>query len=135
MRFLAGMLITADRLNDNSLDDSTTSGLVAATDFTVNSFSGRKVNGITTVHIYLQYTGTGLTISPSPGGNLGDLTIATLPSGWRPPEVINAAEGDGTTIGEVTIGTTGIVSLRATVTSIATGRNMRITATWISENA
>lgn len=134
MRFLAGMRITADRLNDHSLDDSTTSGLTPATDFTVNSFSGRKVSGVTTVHIYLQYTGTGLTVSPNPGGNLGDVTIATLPSGWRPPETINALEADGSTMGEVTISTGGIVSLRVTVSTISTGRNMRITATWISEN-
>lgn len=134
MRFLAGMRLTADRLNDNTLDASTTSGLSPATDFTVNSFSGRKVNGITTVHVYLQYTGTGLTVSPSPGGNLGDVTIATLPSGWRPPETINAMEGDGSTIGEVTIATNGVISLRATVTTITNGRNMRITAAWISEN-
>lgn len=135
MRWLAGMRITAGRLNDHSLDDETTSGLVAGSGFEVNSFSGRKVSGVTTVHIYVQYTGNGLTISPNPGGNLGDVTIATLPSGWRPPETINAVEGDGSTIGEVTIGTSGIVSLRATVSSIPANRNMRITAVWISENA
>lgn len=134
MRFLSGMLLTSDRLNDNSLDASTSSGLSPAANFTVNSFSGRKVNGITTVHMYLQYTGTSLDISPNPGGNLGDITIATLPTGWRPPETINALEADGTTMGEVTISSGGTVSLRVTVSSIPNGRNMRITAVWISEN-
>jgi hypothetical protein len=132
MRFLAGMRITADRLNDNSLDASTSSGLTAGTDWTVNSFSGRKVNGITTVHIYLMYTGT--TVAVAYNSNLADRTIATLPSGWRPPETINALVGDGTTTGECTIGTTGIISLRAMNGDLANGRNFRITQEWISEN-
>ncbi|WP_282703257.1 hypothetical protein [Streptomyces sp. CC219B] len=130
--YLAGMRATADRMNDHSLEDSTTSGLVAGTDWTVNSFSGRKVNGITTVHIYLQYTGT--TVAIAYNTNLSDRTIATLPDGWRPPEVINALAGDGQTMGEVTIGTTGLVSLRAMAGDLTNGRNFRITAEWISEN-
>ncbi|SBT89368.1 hypothetical protein GA0115233_100915 [Streptomyces sp. DI166] len=132
--FLAGMRATADRMNDHTLEDSTASGLTPGTDFTVNTFSGRKVSGITTVHCYLLYTGAGLNVSPDPGGNLGDVTMCTLPAGWRPPETINAIIGDGVQDGECTISSAGVVSLRSVFSSIENGRNIRMTAVWISEN-
>ena len=125
------MRITADRLNDDTLEASTTSGLTAGTDFTVNSFSGRKLHGITTVEVFCQYTGTGVTLV---SGNLPDVTMCTLPAGWRPPETINTTWGDGTESGECTIGTTGIISLRSSNLSIPNNRGIRATATWISEN-
>jgi hypothetical protein len=131
--WLAGMLITADRLNDHTLESSTTSGLVAATDFSVNSFSGRKVSGITTIHAYCEYTGAGINVA-AVGDNIADTSMCTLPSGWRPPEIINAEWGSGSVDGECTISTAGVVSLRSTLNDIATGSNIRVTATWISEN-
>lgn len=132
MQWLAGMTMTADRLNDNTVDAVTSSGLTAGTDFTVNSFSGRKVNGVTTVHVYLSYTGAGVTQTNT---NIADITIATLPAGWRPPEVINAIVGNGIWIGECTIGTTGVITLRAISYNLTTTNpNTRLTASWISEN-
>ncbi|MGW3291494.1 hypothetical protein ACWDR3_43385 [Streptomyces sp. NPDC001002] len=131
--FLAGMRATADRLNDNSLDDSTTSGCVAASGFSVNTFSGRKVNGVTTVHVVRTYTGT--TVAITPGGNLADTTMCTLPASWCPPEVINAQFGHGSIDGECTIGTTGQITLRSILDDLTNGRNLRVTAVWISENA
>lgn len=131
--WLAGMKITADRMNDHTLEESTTSGLTAGANFTVNSFSGRRVNGITTVHVYCQYTGTGINVT-NPGDNIADTTMATLPSGWRPPETINACWGSGSVDGECTISNTGVVSLRSTLNDIATNANIRVTAVWISEN-
>jgi len=125
------MRITAARLNDDTLDASTTSGLVASTDFSVNTFSGRKVHGITTVEISCQYNGAGVTLA---SGNLPDTTMCTLPSGWQPPETINATWGDGTESGECTIATTGAVILRTSNLSIPTNRGIRVTAVWISEN-
>lgn len=125
------MRVTADRLNDDTLEASTTSGLTAATDFTVNSFSGRKVSGITTVVVFVQYTGAGLTLT---SGNLVDTLACTLPVGWRPPETINATWGDGTESGECTIGTTGSITLRSSNLSIPNNRGVRITSAWISEN-
>jgi hypothetical protein len=132
--WLAGMRITADRLNDHSLEATTASGLVAASNFTVISFSGRKVSGVTTVHCYLAYGGAGLTVSPDPGGNLGNVTMCTLPSGWRPPETINAIVGDGVQDGEAEITTNGVISLRSIFSSVETDRNLRVTAVWASGN-
>lgn len=132
--WLAGNRITATRLNDHTVESTTTSGLVPASGFTVIGFSGRKVSGVTTVHCYLAYSGGGINASPDPGGNLADTTICTLPSGWRPPEIINAIMGDGVQDGEVTIATNGVVSLRSAFSSVEDGRNLRVTAVWISGN-
>jgi hypothetical protein len=131
--WLAGMLITADRLNDATLKTSTTTGLTAGTDFSVNTFSGRRVNGVTTVHVYCQYTGTGINVA-APGDNIVDTTMATLPSGWRPPETMNTNWGSGNVDGECTISSAGVISLRSTLNDIVTNANIRVTATWISEN-
>ncbi|MEU5094952.1 hypothetical protein [Streptomyces sp. NPDC020996] len=132
MRWLAGMTMTADRLNDNTLDDSTTTGLAAAAGFSVSSFSGRKLHGITTIQLVCTYTGT--TVAITPGANLADVLMCTLPSGWRPPEVINAVFGDGSIDGECTIGTSGQISLRSILDDLTNNRNIRVTAMWISEN-
>ncbi|MGW1796956.1 hypothetical protein ACWCQN_13315 [Streptomyces sp. NPDC001984] len=126
------MRISADRLNDNTMDAATSSGLVAATDFTVGSFSGRKVNGITTVEVFCTYTGAGITQT---GTNITDTLMATLPAGWRPPETINASFGNGSAVGECTIGTGGLVTLRCVTANISTSSpNFRVTQSWISEN-
>jgi hypothetical protein len=131
--WLAGMLVTADRLNDHTLESSTTSGLVAAADFSVNSFSGRRVNGVTTVHVYCQYTGAGINVA-AVGDNIADTSMATLPASWRPPETINTNWGSGSVDGECTISSAGVISLRSTLNDIAASSNIRVTATWISEN-
>lgn len=134
--WLAGMRITADRLNDHSLESSTSSGLTAASGFAVSSFSGRKVNGITTVHVYLTRTGEDIpSTTYAVGDNIADTAMATLPTGWRPPETINATVGDGTTDGEVTVGPTGVITLRSQFNKVVSGRNFRITAVWISGNS
>ena len=129
----AGMRITAGRLNDHAVEASTSSGLTAGAGFTVLGFSGRKVSGVTTVHCYLSYDGSGL--NPDATGNLADITMCTLPSGWRPPETINTTFGDGVQDGECTISTSGVVSLRSVFSNIETGRNIRATAVWISGNS
>ena len=134
--WLAGMRITANRLNDHTVEATTTSGLTAASGFTVNSFSGRKVNGVTTVHVYLLRTGGEIPTSGYViGDNLADTAMATLPSGWRPPELINAIVGDGNTDGEVTISAAGVITLRSQFNKVVTDRNFRITAGWISGNS
>jgi hypothetical protein len=134
--FLAGMRATADRMNDNTLVDSTTSGLTAATNFTASSFSGRKVNGITTVNVVLQYTGGGIGETVGGSGNIAETTAGTLPSGWRPPETVSVLWGSTTNDGRASIATDGTITLSTTSGSsgIATGNSIRITTSWISEN-
>lgn len=132
----SGMKITATRLNDNTLTDSTTSGLTAATNFTVVSFSGRKVSGITTVHMLVTRNTSTIAEGATNTGNIVDTDMCTLPSGWRPPESINAVWGNGSVDGECTITSAGVVSLRSISgnTGVVSGTNVRCTAVWISEN-
>ncbi|MGW0495038.1 hypothetical protein ACWD0Z_06245 [Streptomyces sp. NPDC003007] len=125
-----GMRITDGRLNDGIDPTIVTTGLVPASDFTVNDFYASKSGRSVMVHCYLQYTGAGLTVSPDPGGNLPDTTMCTLPDGWRPPTTINACFGDGVQDGECTVSSSGVVSLRSVFSSIENGRNVRVTANW-----
>lgn len=131
-----GMRMTSDRMNDNTLQASTTTGATAATGFSVNSFSGRKVNGITTVTISCTRTGADITEAGGGTGNIGDTTFATLPVGWRPPELIEAMWDSGFNDGGATINTSGVITLRTTSGSngIKGTEAPRITASWISEN-
>lgn len=135
------MRITAARLNDNTLKETTTTGLVAATGFSVTSFSGRKINGITTVAFLVNRTGAPIPELGSNFGNITDTNMCTLPVGWRPPETISANWGNGSVDGECTITSTGVVTLRsisgqanAAADGIATGTNPRVSASWISQN-
>lgn len=139
--WLAGMKLTAARLNDHTLEESTTTGLTAATNFTVSSFSGRKVNGITTVELFVTRTTSNILELATNSGNITDTDMCTLPSGWRPPESINALWSTGTVDGECTISSAGVVTLRtisgagnAGPTGLANGANVRVTSMWISEN-
>lgn len=134
--WLAGMRATADRMNDHTLEESTTSGFTAATNFTTTSFSGRRVNGITTITVLQQYTGGGIGETVAGNGNITDTSYGTLPAGWRPPELIEAMWDSGFNDGGATISTSGVITLRTTSgsTGIATNQSPRITAVWISEN-
>jgi hypothetical protein len=130
------MKITADRLNDNTLEDSTTSGAVAASGFSVTAFSGRKVNGITTIDIICNRSGAAIAENPAGSGNIADTSMVTLPAGWRPPAFMQSFWDNGSNDGGATIGSSGLITLRTTSGSqgIANNSNPRVNATWISEN-
>ncbi|MFD6035716.1 hypothetical protein ACFWHF_14415 [Streptomyces griseoincarnatus] len=130
--WLAGMEITADRLNDGIDATTTTTGLTAATDFTVTSFSGRRSGKVVTVDVFVQYTGAGINVT-NPGDNITDTPMCTLPSGWRPPETMNAIWGSGAVHGDTNIATTGVMSLRTTSNDIVTNANIRVVASWITD--
>jgi hypothetical protein len=131
--WLAGMRITADRLNDNTIRSTTTTGLTASTGYTVSAVSGRKVSGLTTVNIFI--TRSGADVTATSGNIAGDPQIGTLPSGWRPPELVNIQWGNGAADGEGTIDTTGAILIRSANGNIVSGTNLRVYTTWISENA
>jgi hypothetical protein len=107
------MRITAARLNDRTLDDSTTSGLVASSGFSVNSFSARKMFGTVTVQIVMTRTGADINETATNTGNIGDNAVATLPAGWCPVESINCIYGTGTVDGECTITSAGLITMRS----------------------
>lgn len=134
--WLAGMRVTADRLNDHTLEDSTTSGATAATGFSLTSFSGRRVNGITTVVVVLSRTGANIGETAAGTGNISNTDIATLPSGWRPPETLETIFNNGVNDGAVTIATNGVMTADTTSGSsgIENGSTIRVCGMWISEN-
>lgn len=143
--WLPGMKITAARLNDFTAT-TTTSGLTAATGWSVSSFQGRKVSGITFVEMFVTRTGANITEVASNTGNISpDVDMCTLPAGWCPQETINATYGNGTVDGECTISTAGVVTIRSISGSGSSGSgisgtagsgasNVRVTAVWVSEN-
>lgn len=135
MEWLAGMRMTAERLNDNTADETTTSGLVVATGWAASSFVGRKVNGVTTVLVVVSRTGATLTASSS--GSITNTLAATLPVGWRPQDtLIENYDKAGVADGSVTIlsnGTCTVKTLSPTAT-IASGSAITFFASWISEN-
>jgi hypothetical protein len=121
--WLAGMRITADRLNDYSLDSETTSGLTAATDFTTVSFYGRRSKGTVTIDEQLTYGGATITAAD---GQIPDTDICTLPAGWRPQhDTISASWGDGVESGELICTTGGVCTLRSSDGDIEATRNIR----------
>lgn len=115
---------------------TTTTGLTVATPWVINSFYASKINGVATFHAYLKYSPTVTTDTITPTSNTENLTpeptIATLPDGYRPPVVVNAAWGDGTVSGEAVILAGGEIQLRTTSynQAIINGRNLRITGTY-----
>ncbi|MEV8353202.1 hypothetical protein ACFVTT_33955 [Streptomyces niveus] len=134
MQWLAGMTITADRLNDHSVDEVSSAGAVASTGWSISSFEGRRVSGVTTVNLLVTRTGADVPQSAADSGNIvADPPVATLPIGWRPSATANGIYGNGTVDGEFSINTVGVVSIRSISgnAGILTNTNTRIFCTWI----
>lgn len=123
--WLSGMLVTADRLNDYSLDDETTSGFVIASGWSLNNFWANRQGATVEMNIYVNRTGGTITATT---GNIGDTTVGTAPAGWRPnsASTLNGAWDDGTASGGWVIGTDGICTLRTSSSDIINGRNLRL---------
>jgi len=123
--WLAGMLITADRLNDYSLDDETTSGFTIASGWTLNNFWANRQGATVEMNLYVNRSGADITAT---SGNISDSAVGTVPSGWRPnsASTINGTWDDGTATGGWVIGTDGICSLRTASSNITSGRNLRL---------
>lgn len=134
-QWLAGMEITADRLNDFTATE-TTSGTVDSSGFSTSSFVGRKVSGFTYVEVFVNRTGATIAETATNTGNIADTDVTTLPSGYRPQETINCICGNGSVDGEAVISTAGVITLRSISgnTGWASGSNLRFTAVWCSEN-
>ncbi|MGA5264267.1 hypothetical protein ACPCI0_29105 [Streptomyces griseoincarnatus] len=126
--WLAGMEITADRLNDYTADDSISSGLTVASGWSSSGFSAIRSKGTVVVDIILTRTGADIDGST---GNPTDVELCTLPEGWRPPVVMETIFGNNVTLGGVVINTTGVCTLRTTNTqNVNNGNTIRIHATF-----
>ncbi|MFE2936657.1 hypothetical protein [Streptomyces sp. NPDC059278] len=108
-QWLAGMRITAARLNDFT-PIALTSTATARTGFTVASFSAWKAGGTTNFAVILTYSGDIVTSSSS--GNIGDLDCLTLPPDCRPRATnYGAYDKSGTASGAVRYLASGLCTL------------------------
>lgn len=115
--------------------ESQTTGITGiASGWSLNNFFARRTAQVVTVDLYFQRTGA--TISVTPGNNLVDIALATVPAGWRPQHsTISGFYDNGDTgFGGAVIGTDGLVSLRTSVGNIDNGSNVRIQFIFIQAN-
>lgn len=119
----SGMLMTAARLGDTA-PTVTTSGITMSTGFTLNDFTGYRVGNTIEIRAYIQRSGADLTPAT---GNLTDVAICTLPSGWRPTSgTTQGFWGSGAEGGDFVCGTDGICTLRTASDVINTSANIRL---------
>ncbi|MGR4847919.1 hypothetical protein [Streptomyces sp. LARHCF252] len=112
--------------------ETTTSGLVIATNFTASTFAARKTCGVCTFKAVV--TRSGSTLTADAAGNLADTLAATLPVGYRPAESFIASfDKGGTAEGTATVDTDGTITLKtlSPTATIATSTNVTITATYV----
>ncbi|MEU1554305.1 hypothetical protein ABZ517_16500 [Streptomyces scabiei] len=128
--WLAGMEITAARLADGIDPTVTTTGLTAATGFTVNDFYGVKSGKNVELAMYLQRTGADITATT---GNITDTQICTVPAGLRPTatSTITGFWDSGSECGGFVIGTDGICTLRTSTDTINTNANLRLHVSFV----
>jgi hypothetical protein len=110
-QWLAGMRITAARLNDNTPVALATSP-TAATNFTVVSFSGENAGGQTTFAVVLNYTGASAITGTSTGNITPDVACCTLPPNCRPQATMFLLfDKAGVAAGSLRVAPTGICTL------------------------
>jgi hypothetical protein len=97
---------------------TTTSGLTVPSDWNVISFNARETCGV--VQIKAVVAPDAAITAPSNGNVLGDPTICTLPSGWRPTQSLDVIFNAGNTAsGNANIATTGVISMTTLTQNIA----------------
>lgn len=122
--WLAGMRLTAGRLNDGLDPTVQLTGLVAATGFSVNDFRGYRSGKVIAADMYIMRTGANIVATT---GNIGDTACCTLPAGWTPTNgTINGDWDNGASEGGFVVGTDGICTLRTASADITTGTNLRL---------
>ncbi|MER5843679.1 hypothetical protein ABT099_25990 [Streptomyces prasinus] len=108
---------------------STTTGLSAASGFSVLDFFGYRQGKVTSIDLYLARTGGKITAN---SGNIADTVCATVPSAWRPQHsTITGCFDNGIVHGGFVIGTDGIVTLRTATDDIDGGTNLRLHLTFL----
>ncbi len=116
-----GMRVTALRLNNHD-PVPLTSTPVAATNFTVNTFTARKAAGSTEWEVMLTYSGA--TITAGATGNIGDVLACTLPSDcWPGGETYALFEVAGVTAGSARILANGQIFLTTLYPTSSIGAN------------
>lgn len=130
-RSAANLLKTDDVFNAQV--ETTSSGMTAGTGWSAVSFTGRRTCGITSVWVVVSRTGA--TLTGDSQGNITDETMATIPSGWRPPADTGVVfNRGGVNIGGGTIQTDGQCVLNCSVPNgtVINGANVSFYASWVA---
>jgi hypothetical protein len=140
-QWLAGMIITAAKLNDGPPTTFTTTGMTAATGWLLNDFRGYRNGRNITLDVWIHRTGEDL---PLVNGQLPDVLACTAPDGWRPTSgTINGGWDDGVAEGGFVVDPDGKITLRTSSGTIngdagpatpGSGRNLRLHADFIIDN-
>lgn len=101
----------------------------AAANFTLVSAVVRTALGGHLVDFTLYITSDNAITATS--GNFADTAMFTLDAAYRPAEVKNACAGTGSSTGEATLGTNGVVTLRSASDSLGAGSNIRVNFTYL----
>ncbi|MFF7437965.1 hypothetical protein [Streptomyces sp. NPDC008122] len=112
--------------------ETTNTGAVALTNWSMVAFSGRRTkSGLCTITATVTRTGPQVNVDSS--GNIADEQLCTIPAGWRPATDFEATACDGYGDGAANVRADGRVDLRTWSYngSLASGRNIRISATYV----
>jgi hypothetical protein len=123
---VTGLQTALDAKVDESYEQVTTGWLTAATGWGSVSGIYTEKNGI--VQVSLRATRTGASIS---AGNITNTTVMTIASGYRPLVESAAVSGPSGPLASAYIATTGGVAISALGTTLSTGDNLDINATYI----
>jgi hypothetical protein len=94
---------------------SGTSGITAATGWSVASQTWSRKNGM--AHFYAVFNRTGANITAPANGNLSNVQVGTLPVGLRPVSKIAASSGETGVLSTWVVNTTGTIHIAATTPS------------------
>ncbi len=129
----AADVLKTDSKFRSEVEVATTGITGMASGWALNDFRARRTAQVVTLDLYLNRTGA--TISVTPGDNIADINLCTVPAGWRPQHgTISGFWDNGAVMGGCVIGTDGLVSLRSTSGSIANDSNPRIQFIFIQVN-
>ncbi|QEQ94056.1 minor tail protein [Streptomyces phage Saftant] len=110
--------------------ESITSGLTAASGYSVNNFLATKFSGVCTVGFDLAIV-TPYSTSDDPP-HVGDHVIATIPDGYRPRRTMTGIYSTGYADGECDVTTAGTVTLRTTNGyPFSAGETVRFSVTYV----
>ena len=135
MRWLAGMHLNADNMNDNSVEETTGAIFTPAAFFDIASLKARKLNGFTFIDMAI--TNNSDRSASGSTGNIGDITLGTLSGGWIPQETIvgefndfDKAEGSVSWLSNGTV----LLKTLSNTAQILSSERLYMSAMWISEN-
>ncbi|MFD0344002.1 hypothetical protein ACFVH0_35950 [Streptomyces sp. NPDC127117] len=125
-QWLAGMRITAARLNDYT-PVALSSSVTPATGWAVTSFSARRAGGTVEWTVFLSRTGASLAAADA-AGNIGDILACTLPANCCPgARYITQFDKGGTASGSVRIEASGACTLTSMDPTSAIGNGNTVT--------